>query len=123
MAWYPVCMSGRLFPPVMTRRRIWLAYGIALCADAFQILFAFTGPFGVALDGAIDVMAMVLLTMVIGFHPLLLPTFIAELLPIVDMLPTWTGCTALVIALRRRQVSTPTAPPPPSPPPPGVIDI
>jgi hypothetical protein len=112
-------MSGRLFPPVLTRRRIWLAYGIAVCADVLQFVL---GPVGwVFVDDAIDVVAMLLLTLVIGFHPFFIPTFIAELVPLVDMLPTWTGCTAVVIAMRRRQRAP--APSTPPPPPPGVIDV
>jgi hypothetical protein len=35
----------------------------------------------------------------IGFHPLLLPTSVLEFLPLADMLPTWTGCVAIVVAL------------------------
>ena len=69
------------------------------------------------MDEALDVAAMLLLWRVIGFHPLLLPTFIVKLLPVTDLLPTWTGCVALVDRARRRQVG---------PPPPGegpVIDI
>jgi len=115
-------MVNRLLPPVLTRRRIWLAYGIAVAADGLQILLAPAGPAGwLFLDDALDVLAMVLLTAVLGFHPFFLPTFLAELVPIVDMLPTWTGCTALVIATRRRQRAA--AAPPKMPPPPDVIDI
>ena len=56
--------------------------------------------------------AAFLIWRILGFHPLLLPTFIIELLPVADILPTWTGCVALVIALRRRQqISTPPAAP------------
>jgi hypothetical protein len=54
-----------------------------------------------------DVVAMVLISWVIGFHPLLLPTFVVELIPIVDMAPTWTICTAIVVGLRRRRPSFP----------------
>jgi hypothetical protein len=39
----------------------------------------------------------------IGFHPLLLPTFVLEFVPLTDMLPTWTGCVALVMRARKRQ--------------------
>ena len=116
-------MVNRLMPPVLTRRRIWLAYGIAVVADGLQILLTPTGPAGMLfLDDVIDVVAMILLTMVLGFHPFLLPAFIVELIPIVDILPTWTGCTALVIMTRRKQQRA-TEPPPKMPPPPGVIDI
>ena len=37
------------------------------------------------------------------FHPLLLPTFVVELLPVIDLLPTWTGCVALVVSRRKKQ--------------------
>ena len=104
-----------LEPPVLTPSRVRLAYGIGAVTDLLQVL---AGPLGWAgADEALDVAAMILLWRVIGFHPLLLPTFIVELLPITDVLPTWTGCVALVVALRRRQVG---------PPPPGdgpVIDV
>jgi hypothetical protein len=94
---------------VLNRKRIILAFAIALAADTIQIAL---GPFGVILvDQVVDVVAMVLIAWVIGFHPLLLPTFILELIPVVEMIPTWTLCTAIVVGLRRRQPasSAPTA--------------
>ncbi len=88
-----------------------LALAIAVAADGLQLLL---GPLGWALvDQAIDLVAMILVSRVIGFHILLLPTFIVELVPVLDDLPTWTACVAAVIALRRREQR---AAPPPSPP-------
>lgn len=88
-------------PPVLTRDQVRLAYGIAVTTDVLQ--FA-AGPLGWAFaDEVLDVVAMVLIWRVLGFHPVLLPTFALEFLPISDMLPTWTGCVALVVALRKRQ--------------------
>lgn len=114
-------MANRLLPPVLTRRRIWLACAVAVAADIIQLSL---GPFGWAgPDEVIDVIVMVLLTALIGFHPLFLPTFVMEFLPMVDALPTWTACTVIVIGLRRKQRS---APPMPAPPPHSggeVIDI
>ena len=102
--------------PILTRDRIRLAYGVAITADALQILL---GPLGWAFaDEIIDGIAMFLTWRVIGFHPLLLPTFLIEFLPLVDMLPTWTGCVALVVSLRKKQQ---TAKSPPSEGP--VIDV
>ncbi|HET7626434.1 MAG TPA: hypothetical protein VFM25_14340 [Verrucomicrobiae bacterium] len=87
--------------PALTSRRIRFAYIAAILADGIQLAL---GPFGWAFaDELIDVIAMILTTRLIGFHPLLLPTFIAELVPIVDFLPTWTGCVAVVIAIRRKR--------------------
>jgi len=91
--------------PVLKRDRVRLAYAIAVATDAAQFLL---GPLGWAgADEVLDVVAMTLLWRVLGFHPLLLPTFLLEFLPLADMLPTWTGCVALVVALRRRQPPTP----------------
>jgi hypothetical protein len=90
-----------LQPPVLTPTRVRLAYAIAVASDAVQL---FIGPVGWAFaDEAIDVAAMILISAIIGFHPLLLPTFALEFLPIVDLLPTWTGCVALVVAMRKKQ--------------------
>ncbi|HUC75674.1 MAG TPA: hypothetical protein VMS04_10315 [Vicinamibacterales bacterium] len=101
--------------PFLTRNRVRLAYGTAVVADAIQLLLGPLGwPFA---DDIIDLIAMVLLWRIVGFHPLLLPTFALELVPVADMLPTWTACVALVVALRRRQQ---TAPPPPGT---TVIDV
>ena len=105
---------------VLTRRRIWLAFAVAIAADGIQML---TGPVGwLFFDEAVDVIAMILMTLTLGFHPLFIPTFVVEFVPLVDMLPTWTGCVAAVVAMRRRQPPSGPAPPPPLPPG-GVIDI
>jgi hypothetical protein len=109
----------RIFPavPILSGSRVRLAYLAAVGADVLQLLL---GPVGWTFaDEIIDIAAMVAISRLIGFHPLLLPTFVLEFLPVTDLLPTWTGCVALVVALRKRAQ-------PPEPPPPGpgeVIDI
>jgi hypothetical protein len=89
------------------------ALTVALVADALQLLLGPVGWF--IFDEIVDVLAMVLICPAIGFHLLLLPTFVVELFPLVDMLPTWTGCVAAVIALRKREQRVAAAPP--------VIDV
>jgi hypothetical protein len=93
---------NRIFrTPILTRTRIALALTIAVAADSLQF---FLGPLGWAfIDQGIDVMALLLTAWAVGFHLLLLPTFIAEIFPVVDMLPTWTACVIAVIALRKRE--------------------
>ena len=94
-------LSQALTPPVLTRNRVRLAYAIGVTTDVVQFLL---GPLGWAgADEILDLVAMILTWRILGFHPLLLPTFAVELLPLTDMLPTWTGCVALVVAARRRQ--------------------
>jgi hypothetical protein len=85
--------------------------------DVLQLLL---GPFGwVFADELLDLAAMVLTWRLIGFHPLLLPTFVLEFVPLADMLPSWTVCVAIVVAIRKRQQSGIQPPLPPGP----VIDI
>ena len=103
--------------PVLTRQRVRFAYAVAVITDVLQL---FLGPFGWAFaDQLLDVMAMILTCRLIGFHPLLLPSFVLELLPVADLLPTWTGCVAIIVALRRRQQARIPSEPPEGP----VIDI
>ena len=98
--------------PRLTRRRIWLALGIAVLADGLQLLLSFLGPVGFFLDELIDLAAMIATGRLLGFHLLLLPTFAVEFIPVIDLLPTWTGCVALLITLRKREQAA-QAPPPP----------
>lgn len=89
--------------PKLTRGRIVFALIFAVLADFLQIVllpvaWTFAQQF-------IDLIAMALTMLTIGFHLLLLPTFVIEFIPGVDMLPTWTGCVMAVIALRKRSQS------------------
>ena len=87
--------------PKLTRNRIRFAYVVALGADILQIAL---GPLGWAfIDEIIDVIAALGTIAALGFHPLLLPTFAIEFLPVVDLLPTWTGCVAWLVWLRKKQ--------------------
>jgi hypothetical protein len=100
--------TGRIVrpPAALTPARIRGAYTFAIAVDVLQLAL---GPFGWAFaDEILDVVAMLAVSRLLGFHPLLLPTFAIELLPVADMVPTWTGCVALLVAIRRRQ------PPPPA---------
>ena len=96
--------------PVLMPSRIRLAYAVALATDIIQLAL---GPFGWAFaDEILDTIAAVVIWRLLGFHPLLLPTFVLELLPVADLLPTWTGCVAIVVALRRKQRASESSVPP-----------
>ncbi len=91
--------------PKLTRTRIVLALAVAVVADGLQFVL---GPFGWAFgDQLIDVAAMLLVSWLLGFHWLFLPSFALELVPMADELPTWTACTIAVIALRRHRDKPP----------------
>ena len=89
--------------PRLSRARIFFALVVAVGADVLQFLFGLMGPAGWTFaDDPIDVVAMFLTMWALGFHVLLLPTFVVKLVPVLDMMPTWTGCVVAVIALRKR---------------------
>jgi len=93
-------LASHFSVPKLTRGRIAVAMTIAFVADVLQIaLMPLAWTFA---QSAVDVVAMILAMWVIGFHLLLLPTFLLEFIPGVDMLPTWTACMIAVIALRKR---------------------
>jgi len=110
--------SNRLMRvPKLTRTRIVLALTVAVAADGLQLLL---GPFGwVFGDQLIDVAAMLLVSWLLGFHWLLLPSFVLELVPAADELPTWTACVIAVVVLRKREERRP----PPAPPEQPAIEI
>jgi hypothetical protein len=102
----------------LSRPRIILALAVALAADALQVaLLPVAWTFA---QSAVDVIAMILTMALIGFHLLLLPTFVVEFIPVADMLPTWTGCVAAVIVMKKRAERAAASPKPPEKP---VIDV
>ena len=81
------------------------AWFVAIMADAIQIvglpLFA---PGGLSpADTALDLATGAMLSHILGWHWAFLPTFAAELIPGIDLFPTWT---AAVFFVTRSQVRT-----------------
>lgn len=97
-------MTGSLAraPRPLTRRQRRLAFAVALVADLVQValLPLFSSGVGSPFDWGVDLVAAVVLVRTLGWHVALLPTFVAELLPFVDLFPTWT--VAVWIATRGR---------------------
>ena len=78
--------------PPMAISRIWLARILAMAADATQLAllpFVMGGAISPVAD-MIDVGMAIVLTWLVGWHWAFLPTFIAELVPFVDLVPSWT---------------------------------
>jgi hypothetical protein len=82
-----------------------VAWLVAITADALQMgLFPMfmegaMSPF----DDALDFVVGVILWRLLGWHWALLPTFAAELVPGLDLLPTWT---ATVFFITRHQIQS-----------------
>ena len=97
-------------PPALRVRR---ARIIAIVADALQLVFfpAFAGGWLSPLNNALDVLVAIVMVRLVGWHVAFLPTFIAELIPAVDLFPTWT---AAVWFATRHGAEPPRQPPTPS---------
>ena len=98
-----------------TKRKVALAFAVAIVTDILQIpivltMFSATASMvGVladapleAIDVTLDIVAALVINRLIGFHWLLLPSFVAEAIPGLDAAPTWTLCVAWVA--RRRKI-------------------
>jgi len=83
--------------PRPSRRRVWAARLLALAADAvqFALLPLVIGGAISPVDDAIDIVTGVALTALLGFHWAYLPSFIAKLVPFVDIVPSWTLAVAV----------------------------
>ncbi|HWX56063.1 MAG TPA: hypothetical protein VN176_15850 [Verrucomicrobiae bacterium] len=98
-----------------------VAWLVAIVADALQIVaFPFFVEGGLSpADDLLDLVVAGILWRLLGWHWALLPTFAAELIPGVDLLPTWT---ATVYFMTRQHVSShepEILPPGPAPAPRG----
>lgn len=75
-----------------------MAWAIAIIADTLQIAaFPFFAEGGISpLDTGLDLAVAVILTKLLGWHWAFLPTFTAELVPGLDLVPTWTAAVFYV---------------------------
>jgi hypothetical protein len=94
-----------------------LAWVIAIAADALQIvalpLFA-EGALS-PLDTLLDLAVGVALIRLLGWHWAFLPTLAAELVPALDLFPTWTAAVFFVTRQKVRSEEPEILPPGPAP--------
>ena len=85
-------------------RRNLVARCVAVVADLLQIVIfpAYFAGILSPLNGALDVMAGLAMVLLLGWHVAFLPTFAAELIPFVDLFPTWTLAVLYVTRKRDR---------------------
>jgi hypothetical protein len=81
------------------RRR--LARGIALAVDALQIVILPILFPGSPWNNALDLVTGVVMVWLLGWHVAFLPTFLTELIPFVDLFPTWT--VAVLFVTRKKK--------------------
>jgi hypothetical protein len=100
--------------PELTQGRIIGAFAIAIIADLIQFPITaveatglFTIP-GELADFVVDCFVMGATTVLLGFHWMLLPSLLVEIVPGLDLIPTWTGCVAFVVWQRKKQQAQPS---------------
>lgn len=87
----------------VSAKRILAARVLAVVADAIQLglLPLFVQGAASPLNDALDVAVGAAMVALVGWHWVFLPTVVTELLPVVDLAPTWT--IAALIATRQRK--------------------
>lgn len=80
--------------------RVRAARWLAVAADVLQIaVFPLFGPGALSpWNDALDLLVAASLTRLVGWHWAFLPSFVAELVPGIDLVPTWTA--AVLFATR-----------------------
>ena len=96
-----------------------LAWAVAIGADALQILaFPLFAEGGASpADSALDLLVALILTRLLGWHWAFLPSLAAELIPGVDLFPTWTAAVWFVTRQQVRSGEPEILPPGPAPEP------
>jgi hypothetical protein len=82
-----------------------LAWAVAIAADALQIVaMPFFAAGGISpADSIVDFATAFLLVRLIGWHWAFLPSLMAELVPGLDLFPTWTA--AVFFVMRQRKIA------------------
>jgi len=88
----------------LTPTRLQIAWILAIAVDALQIgLLPLTGTLSTWLNNPLDLVAMAVLWYLVGWHWSLLPTFAFELVPFIELVPTWTAAMWLISRRRKAQ--------------------
>ena len=94
-----------------SRERVWIARAIAIAADFLQI-----AAFPLFLPGAaspwsdaLDLAVAAAMTGLVGWHWAFLPSFVAEIVPGLDLVPTWTAAAFYVTRGSARRDRRPDA--------------
>ena len=95
--------------PKLTRKRIMVAFAIDVIADVLEFpitaaeITVVGAPSGELAAFVLDCLVMGAMTKLLGFHWMFLPSFCVEVIPGLDLLPTWVGCVAFVVWQRKKE--------------------
>jgi len=105
---------------VVTPARIRTARAIAMLADLAQIVVfpAFSEGALSPVNDVLDVAVAAALSALVGWHWAFLPSFLSELIPMWDLVPTWTAAVWYVTSGALPGATAPDVRVDPPPPPP-----
>lgn len=92
--------------------RIRAAWIVAMLVDALQLATApaqLAGPMEWVVGTGVDLVTALAMMLLLGFHWAFLPSFVTELVPIVDLAPTWTLAVFIVTRTRKGAGGGPAA--------------
>jgi hypothetical protein len=97
--------------PDVRINRVKLAFAIAIIADLmeFPVIWLETFQwdsvvlFGRAIGVVLDACVMFILSKLLGFHWAFVPGFVLEVIPTLDMFPSWVACVAYVVWEKKRK--------------------
>lgn len=95
-------------PRLATVRRAWI---VAIVTDVVQwVLWPLFTVGGVTpFDDIVDIVVAVIMIRLLGWHWAFLPAFVAEIIPGVSLVPTWTAAVFLATRRPKRERPTPRA--------------
>ncbi|MCE1228313.1 MAG: hypothetical protein LWX11_02310 [Firmicutes bacterium] len=91
--------------------RLKIAWAVAVAVDLLQVgLMPVTGSLITWVDAPLDIVTMIVLWRLLGWHWALLPSLLVELLPYAELVPTWSGAVFLIQQSRKGEMSAPPEP-------------
>jgi hypothetical protein len=89
--------------PSRPASRIWIARLLAIATDVVQIAVfpVFGEGFASPANAVLDVVMCGVMIALLGFHIAFLPALVAELVPALDLFPTWTAAVLFVTRPRK----------------------
>lgn len=86
------------------KKNLLVALAVAIVADALQVLLMplMIGGALMPWDDALDFIVAGVMTWLLGWHWVFLPTAAAKLVPFVDMAPFWT-LAVFIVAMRQKK--------------------
>jgi hypothetical protein len=101
-----------IFKIIRSPQHRW-AWLVAVLADLIQLVaWPFFGEGGLSVaDAALDLAVAAILSRLLGWHWAFLPTFVVELIPGLDLFPTWTAAVFFVTRQRVRSPEPEILPP------------